>query len=183
MPSKEPVMDSGKNVIPRSRARAILSALGINYARIEASGLSLKFNISANTSNDDDSGDPESHEDHMFDFDELLGIIADVVHTFGASLVAVATTTQYSGDGSNDDSRAEATTDDPLSTLRDQEVVNLREVFFALAIDPSTLKAETKHCVTALRQLKLVKSEIELERVLRISGMLPQYRRSVQPAR
>ena len=78
---------------------------------------------------------------------------------------------------------SEATTDDPLSTLRDQEVVNLREVFFALAIDPSTLKAETKHCVTALRQLKLVKSEIELERVLRISGMLPQYRRSVQPAR
>ena len=31
----------------------------------------------------------------MFDFDELLGIIADVVHTYGASLVAVATTTQW----------------------------------------------------------------------------------------
>ena len=188
-------------LVPRRRARMILSALGINFARVEASGLSSKFNIKGgggsfdvegnyypDNDNDDDedddhddddddnghgasgSGGQRSGDDDKFvDFDELLGIIAYIVHMYGPGLVAM---TSSSGDGT----AASGTLEDALSFMGDDLAVRARASFFGLAIDPSSGKAETKHCVVALRQLRLVRSDIELDKALRTSGTFPQYR-------
>ena len=102
------------------------------------------------------------------DFDELLGIIAYIVHVQSRPLAM----TSSSGDGT----AASGTLEDALSFMGDDLAVRARASFFGLAIDPSSGKAETKHCVVALRQLRLVRSDIELDKALRTSGTFPQYR-------
>mmetsp|Transcript_33941 Transcript_33941/g.39910 ORF Transcript_33941/g.39910 Transcript_33941/m.39910 type:complete len:608 (-) Transcript_33941:66-1889(-) len=135
-----------KSTVPRSSIRGILGEMGINYARVEASGMSESFDI-----NGQNPGMSAS-----VDFDELLGIVAHVVHLYG-----------YVGDGNEDD---------PLTNLSEDAVLDARRAFFGLAIDPSTAKAPAKHCLVALRQLKLVKTDMELDKCLRLSGTMPQYR-------
>jgi Ca2+-binding EF-hand superfamily protein len=131
--------------VPRSSIRSILNKLGINYARVEASGMSESFDING-----------QGSDGANVDFDELLGIVAHVVHLYG-----------YVGDGRNDD---------PLTNLSDDAVRDAHTAFFGLAIDPNTGKAPAKHCLVALRQLKLVKTDMELDKCLRLSGTMPQYR-------
>jgi len=46
----------------------------------------------------------------------------------------------------------------------------------AQAMDPSSKKVAAKHCLLSLRQMGLVTTDLELDRALRLSGVLPQYR-------
>jgi hypothetical protein len=159
-----------RTLVPRTRVRQVLSVLGVNSARVEASGLAETFEGSNNSSVVSSSnshtssgaggagGGPSSSSSSssMVDFDELLGLVAHVVHLYG-----------FIGNGK---------VDDPLTVLDDSLVEGARNSFFNLAIDPQTSKATSPHCLLTLRQLKLVTTDMDLDRALRLSGTMPQYR-------
>jgi len=223
----------GRALVPRSTVRGILATLGVNFARVEASGLSEAFDVNGGSSGNgssstsyhtDSSNGNGNNGDNarsgFMDFDELLGAIAHLVHLYG-----------FVGNG----------VDDPLSYLTDGAVADARRIFFNQvsasaweerikshwpvttrllvivvhapffcslaysgyevsfsriettslfylllyspldvcvhqAMDPSSKKVAAKHCLLSLRQMGLVATDLELDRALRLSGVLPQYR-------
>jgi len=128
-------------LVPRTRVRGILATLGVNFARVEASGLSETFDL--------------AEGGRGVDFDELLGLVAHLVHTYG-----------FIGDG----------VDDALTSLGDGAVADARRIFNNQASDPGTNKSPAKACLLSLRQMGLVSTDMELDRALRLSGTMPQYR-------
>ena len=108
--------NGGRALVPRSTVRGILATLGVNFARVEASGLSEAFDVNGagggassasyqqGSGNDNDT----SARSGFMDFDELLGAIAHLVHLYG-----------FVGNG----------VDDPLSYLSDGAVADARRTF------------------------------------------------------
>jgi hypothetical protein len=101
-------------LVPRATVRGILATLGVNFARVEASGLSEAFDVRETTTDPSPpepaggGGGPNSRSRFM-DFDELLGVVAHLVHLYG-----------FVGNG----------VDDPLSHLGDGAVGDARRTFF-----------------------------------------------------